>query len=168
MQTWVVALMLCAVMGAPVGRAAAPEIRVVDLKGLEAALAAHKGQGVLVNFWAIWCEPCVAELPDLLEVGRQFRAQQGVVLTVSYDMMLPDVTKEQVLKQMRTFVAARRVDVPVYIYDASDYDAINERYGLPGPVPMTIAIDRTGKVVDRHAGKSGKDGFAAMMNKALQ
>jgi len=168
MQTWVVALMLCVVMGAPVGRAAAPEIRVVDLKGLEAALAAHKGQGVLVNFWAIWCEPCVAELPDLLEVGRQFRAQQGVVLTVSYDMMLPDVTKEQVLKQMRTFVAARKLDVPVYIYDAPDYDAINERYGLSGPVPMTIAIDRTGKVVDRHAGKSGKDGFAAMMNKALQ
>jgi hypothetical protein len=77
------------------------------------------------------------------------------------------VTREQVLKQMREFVAARKIDAPVYIYDASDYDAINQRFGLPGPVPITVALDRSGKIVDRHAGKSGRDGFTAMMKKAL-
>ena len=154
-------------LGVARGQAAQPEIRVVDLKGLEAALAAHKGEGILLNFWAIWCEPCVAELPDLLAVGREFRGRHGVVLTVSYDLMIPDVTPDGVLKQMRTFVAARKIDAPVYIYNAPDYETINQRFGLPGPVPMTIAIDPTGRVVDRHSGKAGRAGFVAMMRKAV-
>ncbi len=165
-RSWMVLVCLLS-LGVSQGRAAQPEIRVVDLKGLEAALAAHKGEGILLNFWAIWCEPCVAELPDLLAVGREFRGRHGVVLTVSYDLMLPDVTPRDVLKQMQAFVAARKIDAPVYIYNAPDYDAINQRFGLPGPVPMTIAIDRTGRVVDRHAGQAGRAGFEAMMKKAI-
>jgi thiol-disulfide isomerase/thioredoxin len=148
-------------------RAGQPEVRVVDLKGLDAAIAAHRGEGILLNFWAVWCEPCVAELPDLLEVGREFRARGGVVLTVSYDLMVPDVTPADALRQVREFVAARKIDVPVYIYDAPDYEAINRRFGLPGPVPMTVAIDGRGRIVDRHAGKAGRAGFTAMMRKAL-
>ncbi len=164
----VLTLMVCLLaLGAVPGRAAQPEIRVVDLKSLEAALAAHRGEAILLNFWAIWCEPCVAELPELLEVSREFRGRHGVVLTVSYDLMVPDVTPAEVLKQMQAFVAARKIDAPVYIYNAPDYDAINQRFGLPGPVPMTIAIDAGGRVVERHPGKAGKAGFAAMMKKAI-
>lgn len=165
-RSWMAVVCLL-LLGVPGPRAAQPEIRVVDLKGLEAAMAAHKGEGILLNFWAIWCEPCVAELPDLLAVGREFRGRHGVVLTVSYDLMIPDATPNGALKQMQAFVAARKIDAPVYIYDAPDYDAINRRFGLPGPVPMTIAIDPTGRVVDRHAGQAGRAGFVAMMNKAV-
>jgi thiol-disulfide isomerase/thioredoxin len=162
-----VLLVACLISGGPAVRAAGPEVRVVDLAGLDRALAAHRGQGVLVNFWAIWCEPCVAELPELLEVGREFRARGGVVVTVSYDLMVPDVTKAGVLKQMQDFVARRGIDAPVFIFDAPDYDAINARFGLPGPVPATVAIDRNGAIVDRQAGKSGRGRFTAMMTRAI-
>jgi len=145
-----------------------PDIRIVDLKGLDAALAEHRGQGVLLDFWAIWCEPCVAELPELLETGREYGGRGGAVLTVSYDLMLPGVTRDEVLQKMRAFVADHRIDVPVLIYDASDYDAINERFGLPGPIPVTLAIDRKGVIADIQEGKGGKARFAAMMQKALQ
>jgi thiol-disulfide isomerase/thioredoxin len=144
-----------------------PPVRVVDLPQLEAALAEHRGKGILLNFWAIWCEPCIAEMPDLVSVAREFEDRGGVVLTVSYDLMVPDVTSEETLERVRGFVVERGFDLRVFIYDADDYDAINERFGLPGPIPMTVAIDRKGAVVDRHAGKSTRDEFAAMMRKAI-
>ncbi len=145
----------------------APDIRVVDLKGLEAAVAGYRGKALLVNFWAIWCQPCVAELPEFLAVGREYRDRNAAVLTVSYDLMVPDATKDDVLKAMRGFVAARKIDAPVLIYDAPDYDAINERFGLPGPVPVTIAFDGTGKIVERHAGSATREQFELLMRKAL-
>ena len=153
--------------GAQAKLAAQPPIRVVDLKGLEAAIAAERGKAVLVNFWAIWCEPCVAELPQFLAIGRQYRDRNAVVLTVSYDLMIPDVTGQGVLKAMRAFVASHKIDAPVFIYDAPDYDAINARFGLPGPVPVTIAIDPQGTIVDRHAGQATREQFDEMMRKAL-
>ena len=146
---------------------ASPQVRVVDLKGLDAAIAKYRGKALLVNFWAIWCEPCVAELPLFLETGREYRARNAVVLTVSYDLMIPDVTRDGVLKQVRAFVAARKIDAPVLIYDGPDYDAINERFGLPGPVPVTIAIDASGNIVDRHAGQATRERFQEMMKKAI-
>ncbi|RPJ84494.1 MAG: TlpA family protein disulfide reductase [Acidobacteria bacterium] len=161
-----VVICLLATLGArPAAQAA--EVRVVDLKGLEAALQKYRGQAVLLNFWAIWCEPCLAELPDLLAVGRDFRGKGGVVLTVSYDLMVPEVAYDEVLKEMRRFTAQRGIDVPVFIYEAEDYDQINERFGLPGPVPVTISLDRNGAVVERHAGKSTRDDFVKMMKKAI-
>lgn len=144
-----------------------PEIRVVDLEGLDSALARYRGEAVLLNFWAIWCEPCLAEMPDLLAVGRDFKGKGGVVLTVSYDLMIPDTTPEGVLEQMKTFVAERGLDVPVFIYEDEDYDAINKRFGLPGPVPVTITLDRNGGVVERHPGKSTRADFERMMRKAI-
>jgi len=147
--------------------ASAPDIRIVDLAGLNAALAEHRGEAILLNFWAIWCEPCVAEMPELLEVGRQFRDRKAVVLTVSYDLMIPDVTPDDVLKQMQAFLAKKKFDMPVFIYNAPDYDAINARFGLSGPVPATVAIDRTATIVARHAGKGGRERFIALMQKAL-
>jgi thiol-disulfide isomerase/thioredoxin len=160
-------LVVCALAGRSAVVAAPPDIRVVDLKGLNAALAEHHGKAVLLNFWAIWCQPCVAELPEFLEVGREYRDRNAVVLTVSYDLMIPDVTRDGVLKQMRAFLAERKFDMPVLIYDAPDYDAINKQFGLPGPVPATIAIDTKGNIVDRQPGKADKARFAAMMKKAL-
>jgi thiol-disulfide isomerase/thioredoxin len=161
------ALAVCLAVGPSRAAGSAADVRVVDLKGLEAALAAHRGQAILLNFWAIWCEPCVAELPELQEVGRQFRGTNAVVLTVSYDLMLPDVTPEGALQQVQAFLAQKKLDLPVYIYNAPDYDAINARFGLPGPVPMTVAIDRNGTIVARHAGRGGRERFIELIRKAL-
>jgi thiol-disulfide isomerase/thioredoxin len=161
------AFVACLVLAPSRATASDPDVRIVDLTRLDAALTQHRGQGVLLNFWAIWCEPCVAELPELVEIARQFRGRQGVVLTVSYDLMIPGVTGDEVLKQMHAFMAKRKIDLPVLIYDAADYDAINKRFSLPGPVPVTLAIDRSGTIVDRHEGRAGKSRLVAMMRKAL-
>ncbi|MCK6447478.1 MAG: TlpA family protein disulfide reductase [Planctomycetes bacterium] len=147
--------------------ATTPSVSVVDLAGLDAALAQHRGRGVLLNFWAIWCAPCVAELPELLEVGREFADQGGDVVLVSYDAIVPGATREQAEHDVLAFAERRKITAPILIYDAPDEEAINARFDLPGGVPVTLAIDRDGKVVATHDGQASKDEFRALMRQAL-
>jgi thiol-disulfide isomerase/thioredoxin len=147
--------------------AAATSVEIVDLAGLEAALARQRGRGVLLNFWAIWCAPCVAELPELVETAREFRDEGGVVLAVSYDLMVPEATREGTLEEVKRFAAERDIAVPVLIFDGPDLDAINERFDLPGPIPVTLAIDREGRIVDREPDRADRARFDELMRKAL-
>ncbi len=142
-------------------------IPIVGLEGVEAALAAKRGKACLLNFWATWCPPCVAELPELVAVGRRYESQSAVVLGVSYDLMVSGVDEAEVPGMVEEFLADRGLDLETVVYDAPDYDAINARFDLPGPVPVTIAFDATGKEVDRHVGQADEARFESMMKKAL-
>jgi thiol-disulfide isomerase/thioredoxin len=148
--------------GAPANAAA-----FVNLGQLEAEIAKFRGRGLLLNVWATWCAPCVAELPELIETRRAFQGRGGEVLLLSYDLMIPGVTRDGVAKTVEAFVSKRHIDAPGLIYDAEDYDAIDARFELSGGVPVTLAFDRNGKIVDRQAGRADKARFAEMMERAL-
>ena len=172
MRGWIAAILtaVCALMPAA-GRASEPrrvEVRVTDLKALEDAIAGYKGQALLVNFWASWCEPCVDELPELVEVAREHHGRGVVVLTVSFDLVTSEAPREDTLKEVGAFVTEQKLDLPVFLYDGPDHEGINQRFGLPGAVPVTIAIDKGGKVVDRHLGRATKERFAALIRRALR
>lgn len=148
--------------------AAASSIEIVDFAGLDPALEAQRGEGQLVNFWAMWCVPCVAELPELVEVAREYAPRGGRVVGVSYDLMVAGANTDTITEDIRAFLEARDLgDFSTLVYDEIDYEAINDRFELPGEVPVTLAIDASGKVVDRHEGKAGKERFEQMMKKAL-
>ncbi len=157
-----VALLLCACGG---GRE--PSVELVGLEGVEAALAARKGKGILLNVWAIWCPPCVAELPDLVEVAGEFAGRGGTLLGVSYDLMIEGARREEVPGQVRAFLARKRLAFDVLVYDALDLDAINARFSLPGEIPVTLAFDRSGRLVDRQEGPGDRARFTEMMRRAL-
>lgn len=172
---FLIALAACSRGGEPVSSpdgapapARAATVEVVDLAGLEQALAARKGSGYLLNFWAIWCAPCVEEMPELVETAHAWRERGGSVVTVSYDLFMPDVTPEAAREQVRAFAAEKGIDLPVYIFEAADFDAIDARFELPGPIPVTLAIDRTGRVVDRVEGQADRERFEALMAAALR
>jgi cytochrome c biogenesis protein CcmG, thiol:disulfide interchange protein DsbE len=147
--------------------AKASTIEIVGLEGLEAAIAARRGHGFLLNFWAIWCPPCVAEMPELVEVARAYRERGGAVIGVSYDLMIAGAERATIERTVRDFLAGRELDLPVLIYDAPDHESINQRFGLPGEIPVTLAIDKTGQIVDRQHGQAGRERFDEMMRKAL-
>ena len=146
-----------------------PAPLVVEHAELEAALAERRGKGMLLNFWAIWCAPCVAELPELLEVAHEYADRGGRVVGMNYDRMVPLTAEEYaaVPDKVAAFLEKRQYDLETLIYDADDYDAINALFELPGEVPVTLAIDADGTIVDRHEGQAGRERFAEMMEKAL-
>ncbi|MEM7516480.1 MAG: TlpA disulfide reductase family protein, partial [Planctomycetota bacterium] len=145
----------------------APPVEIVDLAGLQTALESYRGKAILLNFWATWCAPCVEELPELLEVHQEFRERGGEVVLVSYDLMIPSDGPEAMREKVHAFVDAKGYSMGQLLYDADDYDGINAALQLPGPVPVTLALDAEGREVDRHVEKAGKARFVEMMETVL-
>lgn len=104
-------------------------------------------------------------MPDLVKVAEARKKDMDVLL-VSYDLMLPRVDRTKIVDRVAGFVGKQRWNLPVLIYDAPDADAINARFDLPGSIPVTLAFDRDGKLVDREDGPSELERFEALADRA--
>lgn len=71
----------------------APHLKLTDSLGKEVNLADYKGKTVIVNFWASWCPPCVAELPSLNQLNKNAQDENLVVLTVNVQQDPDEVLK---------------------------------------------------------------------------
>ena len=102
----------------------------------------YRGQVVLVNAWATWCPPCVAEMPSLDELQRLRGGEDFQVVPVSLDRRMDDIST--------WFERNEITDLPV-IHDGTY--AINSQLALPG-LPTTILSDRNGREVARLPGEA--------------
>jgi thiol-disulfide isomerase/thioredoxin len=149
-----------AACGEPQAHAAG--LAAADTAGIRNALAARAGQPLLVNFWAMWCAPCVQELPDLAAVAREFRASGGEVVLISLDMCQRGATLDAALEKIPQFLGERDIALPVLVLRDGDPLPLNESFDLPGAIPVTLAFDRTGREVARHEGLATREEFAAL------
>jgi thiol-disulfide isomerase/thioredoxin len=62
----------------------APDLSVRDAKGDVRRLSDYKGQALVINFWATWCEPCLAEMPSLEDLERKLSGKGFKVLAVNF------------------------------------------------------------------------------------
>jgi peroxiredoxin len=125
----------------------APEIGLRDLDGNRVTIASLRGNVVLVDFWASWCEPCAEEMPVLERLYQRYRGQGFRVVAVSQDRQVSNV---------RSFLNEHSVSFPV-VHDASHQVA--GRYSPPR-MPSSFIIDRNGVVRHVHAGYRSGDARA--------
>lgn len=118
---------------APSQFAPATPFRLEDIDGGSVDLESHRGQVVLVNFWATYCLPCVEEMPSLERLWREGRDRGLVVVGISIDDE-PGVVKR--------FRGQHRLSFPV-AHDAGKLVA--SRYGTD-KVPETYVISRSGEL----------------------
>jgi thiol-disulfide isomerase/thioredoxin len=121
----------------------------VDEAAFSKLIAAHKGRVVLVNFWATWCKPCRAEMPDLVRLADKLRGKGLDVVTISADE--PDREEEA-----RKFLTATKVPGPMYIRKAADDDKFNASIDANWPdgvLPALFLYDRSGKKVQGFLGE---------------
>jgi len=100
-----------------------------------------------------------------VQVARE-NSKDADVLLVSFDLMVPRADKALVSKRVAEFVAERKWGVPTVVFDPADLDALNEKFNLPGAIPVTLAFDKFGNIADREEGPAERARFASLLESA--
>lgn len=120
-----------------------PDVQLYTLAGRPARLAQFRGKVVLVNVWASWCPPCLAELPGLQALYQQLDTAKVAFVCISLD---------ESLDRTRALLRRRGYSLPVFFPAAP----------LPAPfasssIPYTVILAPDGQVAARHAGMADYD-----------
>jgi cytochrome c biogenesis protein CcmG/thiol:disulfide interchange protein DsbE len=117
----------------------APEFQLAALDGKPLTLAGARGKVILLNFWATWCGPCRAEIPDLIELQAKYKEKLQIIGLVVDDDDAGEI---------RRFVQQTGINFPV----ALATDEIRTQYGGIPALPTSFVLDAQGRVVQKHTG----------------
>jgi len=130
---------LLASMASAVSANQAPNFSFKDVDGQRHQFSEYRGKWVIVNYWATYCGPCVAELPALNSVAKRFK-DKVVVLGME--------AGETPASELKQFAEQRNLAYPIVPTQDSTMFALGLIYG----VPTTYIINPQGRIVDTHMG----------------
>lgn len=124
-----------------------------DLSGNSITLSGLKGKVIVVNFWATWCGPCKAEIPDFIEVYAQYRDKNVEFLGIS----------QENINDVRSFAGDFHINYPILIdEDGSVSNSWNIR-----AIPATFIIDKEGNIISGQVGTLAKSRLIPGIENAL-
>lgn len=116
-----------------------PDFNETDINGKPFTLANYKGKVVLLDFWATWCGPCRAELPNVLETYNKYHSKGFEIMGISLDE-----NKEKLVQ----FIKDKNIPWQQYFDGKGWENKLGQKYGITA-IPATFLIDGQGKIVAR-------------------
>jgi cytochrome c biogenesis protein CcmG/thiol:disulfide interchange protein DsbE len=147
---------ISAAVAATSSRKPAPLLSLRNAKGAPVKLSDYKGKVVLLDFWATWCTGCKLEIPWFMEFEKKYGAEGLTAIGVALD--------EDGWGTVKAYLAEHPITYPVVL---GDMDILEKRFGLPASLPVTILIDRSGRIASTHAGVVDKDKFETDIRQLL-
>lgn len=131
----------------------APDFKLADLSGDNFQLAEHRGEVIVLDFWATWCSPCLQTMPLVDEIVREFPDQKVRLLAVNM---------EEQPGEIKSTLERHKLNVPVIL----DIDGVAAaRYSVTS-IPQTVVIDRDGNIARLFIGGGPK--LAEPLRQALK
>jgi cytochrome c biogenesis protein CcmG/thiol:disulfide interchange protein DsbE len=145
---------LSAEIAKPAARKPANDFSLPGRDGKPVKLSSLKGKVVLLDFWATWCTGCKVEIPWFIEFDKTYRGQGLAAVGVAMD--------DEGWKKVEPYLKEHPIS---YTVVAGNSDAAGP-YGISA-LPVTVLIDRAGRVAARHVGVVDKKQFEAELQQLL-
>ena len=120
-----------------------------DREGRTVSLSSYRGKPLIVNFWARWCGPCRAEIPELIKFRN---AHKGKVEVLGIGI-------EDKAEPAKEFAKAYDMDYPVFVAKEQGIPLMQALGNTKAGLPFTLFIDRHGNVIQRKMGVVRKPDF---------
>jgi peroxiredoxin len=128
----------------------APDFLLQDLSGQEINLQDYRGQAIILNFWATWCPPCKAEMPDLEQVNLQYQNKGLVVIGINR-------TDQENYLEVPEFIVTNKITFPILLDPTGEIakkfnvsalpttffifpDGIIHKVIIGGPLPQALLL----------------------------
>jgi len=119
----------------------APDFTLNDLCGKKVTLSQFRGKVVILNFWSIWCGPCLAEMPSLNKLYLELKDKGLVVLAIAED---------PAEKPLKSYIKEKGLAFPVLM---DKERKVYLKYSLFG-IPVSFLIDKKGVIIEKIIGES--------------
>jgi thiol-disulfide isomerase/thioredoxin len=119
-----------------------------DTTGKKVSLSGFKGKVILLDFWATWCAPCKQEIPGFIELQKKYGARGLQIVGLSVD---------DSLNMAKAYAAQMKMNYPILLAEGEE-DILKAYDPIPS-IPVSIIIDRAGRIVSRHLGIASMDVF---------
>lgn len=114
-------------------------LSLMSLEGDHTSLATFEGKTIFLNFWATWCPPCIAEMPNIQKLYDDVGDRDDIVFVM--------VSVDDTAQEAKDFIERRAFEFPVYMLTGQVPSAY-----FSTTVPTTFVISPEGKIVTRHEG----------------
>jgi len=137
----------------------AADFSLINLVGEEVTLEQFKGKVIMLNFWASWCGPCKAEIPDFIKMYDKHQKNGLEIVGIALSSGSAESIKQ--------FVDKWNINYPILTGDEKYLQDLTNKYGGIRGVPTTFLIDRKGNIQQKWVGARTEKVFMAEVEKYL-
>lgn len=124
-----------------------PQVALNDDQGAPVSLSTYKGRVVLLDYWATWCTGCKEEIPWFMEFQDKYNQTGLTVVGASLD--------DDGWKSVKPYLSEHKINYRIVLGTMESA----KPFGIDKGMPVSVLIDRDGKIADIHPGMVDKDAF---------
>ncbi len=134
-----------------------PDITLPDLEGNQRSLSEWQGKVIVLNFWATWCSPCRKEIPEFIELQKQFGDKGLQFIGIAVEELEP----------AKEYSNHAGINYPILIGQPTAINFSVPLGNMISTVPFTVIFDRQGNVVHKQLGEISKKNIQEIIRPLL-